>query len=189
MITFYLGYLFATREKTENNADSITVAAPNGSIQNSLSQIETRNIVGSRDAKSEQNYGDFYFKVLPDNKTEIMLRIDSAPLSIKASVEKPIPSELNIALARRTAEGLDYNLEIIGKMTFDDASNGVRRGKFSSVLKPDGQGAIERPALASIERILLLPTKAEDDNIYVNKNPDLPQKVRERPSAYFWVVI
>jgi hypothetical protein len=182
-VVFFLGFLYGNREKINSSSDQIRVVGPNNSIQNSLSQIETRPVLGSVDSQNLGEFGQLYFKINDQKNTEILIRLSNVPATVKQTKnkkEKPIPNILTVATAQRSLDGLDYQYTEVGKIIFDEPKNGLRTAEFSSNLSHD---------LRNVERIVLLPTRPEDQNVFVDQNADLPPKVRDKPAPFFWVII
>jgi hypothetical protein len=182
-IVFYLGFLYGNREKVDASEDKTTVVGPNLSVQNSLTQIETRNIYGAVETQNIQVLGQLYYKLEDDNRTEILIKLENIPAKIRQSSskkEKPIPTELEIFTAKRSFDGQDYDYTKVGKIIFDEPRGNVRAGRFSTIVLEN---------LANIERIMLFPVKPEEDSIFTDTSADLPLKVRQRPAPYFWIVI
>lgn len=182
-LVFFMGFLYGNREKIDKTDDLIKVIGPNNSIQNSLTQIETRSIVGSLDSQQLGEFGQLYFKIIDSENTEILIRLANVPTNVKqlkSKKEKVIPNELNVATAKRSVDGLDYEYTEIGKVIFDEPKNNLRTAKFSTNLGND---------LRDVERVVLMPVKPEDENVFVDQNADLPPKVRDKPAPFFWVIV
>lgn len=182
-----MGYLFGNRERVNNLPDETKITGPNNSIQNSLSSINTEEILGSGDTQNIGSVGQFYYKTLDDQQTEVFLRINNAPVGVKSPAtgrEHKIPDTLSIFITRISDDGLDFVYEKIGELTFNPPENGIRKGSFSTNLALTDQG---NSKLSNAIRIILDSENEETKNIFSENNPDLPQKVRERPAPYFWV--
>jgi hypothetical protein len=182
VFVFYLGFLYGNREKYNNEEDEILVIGPNYSIQNSLTLMEIRPILGSNDSQNIQAFGNLYFKLNKD-QIEILIQINNVPNQVtqqNGKVRKDIPNELKISTAKRSLDGQNYDYEEIGKLVFDQPQNNLRSGKFSTIIKTP---------ITSIERIVFQPVLDNDTNIFVDDNPDLPSAVRSSPAPYFWVEI
>lgn len=180
IFVFYLGFLYGNREKVNKSDDNILVIGPNSSIQNTLSLMEIRPILGSSDSQNIQIYGNLYFKV-SEQQTEILIQINNVPNEVKqpnSQAKKSIPNELKIATAKRSIDGQNFEYEEIGKLAFDQPQNNTRSGKFSTIIK--------KP-ISIYERIVLLPVLDNDSNIFIDTNPDLPPLVRSNPAPYYWI--
>lgn len=181
-LVFYLGYLYGRREEANEHIADISIQGPNKSSVNSLSKIETRDIVVIKNSQEVQNAGVLFFKV-NEEETEILLTIDNAPLQVTQlnnKVAKEIPKKLDVATARTSNDGLNYDYSILGTITLTSNDGKSLKGSYSDIIEGD---------LRSIKRIVLLPTSPEDDNIIKSESPDLPALVRQRPAPYFWMVV
>jgi hypothetical protein len=190
VISFSLGYFYGTRDKYDKKPDNLDLIGPNLSIQNSLSQLQTKDILGFTQNNEVKTYGQFYYKVLNDKSTEVMFSLSDIPNSLKQANlkgEKSIPNELNIDLARISLDGLDYNFENIGKITFDEPKNGLRSGRFPTIVKPFQIGKDSIVGISNVKQIIFRPIKPEDANIFKINNSDIPIKQRDQPAGYFWV--
>ncbi len=189
-IAFYLGYLFSVREQLNFVEDRVDVTNYNGSKKNFLTQIERRSIFGIVDNKKPQIFGELLFIQEEGNTTQILINLQSVPLAVKSSdnKEKAIPTELNIALATKTSDGLDFDYENTGKIIFNSPDkNRLRDAKFFTTIPKHLYNAGD-PA-KSIQRIEMKAINPEDENIFSIDNSDLPIKVRQRRAPYFWVNI
>lgn len=188
VLIFYLGFLFGNREQFVSKPNTIEITAPNGAQKNFLSEIEQRLVVGPVDSKTVSTFGELLFIQNQENETQILLRLQNVPDVVKQTdgkKEKTIPKELNVAIARITTDGLDYQYSVIGKLVLDDSKTKQRSGKFSTTIKE----SLFSEKGNSVARLELQPTKPEDVNIFTDDSADLPVKVRQRPAPFFWVRI
>jgi hypothetical protein len=186
------GYMIRERQEYDKKPDAITLVGPNLAIQNSLSKLETKDLIGFDENGNIRSFGQFYYKVLENKNTELLFSLSGVVSSVKQANlkgEKAIPNNLKIMLARKVQGGLDYEYEYIGKITFDEPKNSIRSGRFSTIIKPIKIGNDSLSALINTKQIVFQPEKPEDENIFRNTSPDIPQKVREKPAPYFWVNI
>jgi regulatory protein YycI of two-component signal transduction system YycFG len=189
-IIFFLGYLAGNRDHYDKTDDKIKIKGPNSSIQNSLSSLKTKDVIGFAENNTEAKYGLMYYKILPDKSTEILINISNVPLVLKQAVQKQersIPQNLQIKLARRALDGLKYNYTSIGVLTFEEPKNGFLSVTFSTNIDPIKIGNEVFPALSDVDRIVFMPTKVEDNNIFILNNSDIPSEERKEPAPYFWI--
>ncbi len=180
------GYLLGVRNRIDSSHNEITTISPNNAIENSLSQIQTRDVTGAINPGSVNIFGQFYYKIV-DNRTEILIKLNNVPEEVKTdSQSKKIPDKLKISTADRGLDGLNYEYQEIGVISFDEPKNGVRSASFTTVIEPNEFG---RPLISSIERIVFEPINDEEANIFKDSSPDLPQNVRDNPAPYFWIVL
>jgi hypothetical protein len=178
------GYLLGTRNKIDGLKNNITTVTSNNFSQNSLSQIQTKDISGAINQNSLIVFGQFYYKIIED-KTEILVKLNNIPANVKTETQnKPIPNQLKISLAKRNLNGLTYEYIQIGTINLDSPVNDLRSGTFSTILETN-----DKNLLANSERVVFEPLTDAEANIFKDSNPDLPQEVREKPAPYFWVVL
>ncbi len=194
---FALGYLFKHRMVINSEEDTIVVVGPNQAIQNSLSQMNIRDIVGVTkigDGGGLSTYGQLYYNVTEDQRTEIHVRLKDIPNNITTSGEggtsKSIPIKQDIFMARRNFDGLDFDYEKMGTLTLSPGENDLLSGNFSTILPPaQNLSGKPVPAVADVERIVFDTDIEAAKNIYFDENADLPAKVRQRPAAFFWIAL
>ncbi|MBC7471951.1 MAG: hypothetical protein H7196_01640 [candidate division SR1 bacterium] len=188
-IALTTGYFYGVRDKYDNKQDNIDIVGPNLAIQNSLSQLQTKDILGFGENNTIKSFGQFYYNIRSDKTTEVLFSFNNVPLSViqaNGKMEKSIPNQLNIDLARKTIDGLSYIYENIGKITFDEPkADGGRNGKFSTVIKPIKTDKELVPSLTSVQRIVFRPIKSEDNNIFKDLDTDIPPVDRDAPAPYF----
>jgi hypothetical protein len=209
----YLGYNIGLKETVEAKFDpKINIILDNGNQENSLTRIQIREITGSTDSKVKQSFGKFYFvtknqdaeiskqankntnnqpsKINPS--TDILFKMDSIPLKItNADISKEIPLELDIDLAMKTNEGLDFEYQNIGKIKFGINEKKQLKGDFSGVL----DFVLDDKNIKNVQRIVF--RSPVNPNIYQDTDTNLPIKVRGdkgrgitgEPAPYFWVDI
>ncbi len=183
------GYFYGTRERVNIQPDKIVIKAPNGAVQNDLTKIEKRDIKGILETDKIQVYGQLFFKISDANQTQIRLDLANVPLvvkQLKSGKQKSIPNELQVALAKVSRDGTDYEYEPIGTLIFDEINkNSTRTAQFSTV--------IDRPLFITgtdlIQRIVVQATKPEESNFFSEDSPNLPIKARSRPAPYFFIEI
>jgi hypothetical protein len=183
------GYFYGTRDRYDNKQDNIDMVGPNLTIQNSLSQLQTKDILGFGENNTIKIFGQFYYNIRNDKSTEVLFSLTGVPISVKQAngkAEKNIPSQLNIDIARKATDGKSYIYENIGKITFDEPKpDGNRSGKFSSIVKPVKTDKELVPSLTNVQRIVFRPIKPEDNNIFKDLDPDIPPIDRDLPAPYF----
>ncbi len=188
-IIFYFGYLLGLRDKFNSQTDQTILVAPNGAMKNFLTKIESRSVCGSSNAKDKSEFGEMLFIVTENNNTQILITLKKIPDSVKSSQsskEKKIPNQLNVYSAKKTKDGLDYEYQELGKIIFNEPINGLRDGKFSTVLDVP----IFSQTSQNFERIEIKSDKIENENIFRDsQDPDLPIKARERAAPFFWINI
>jgi len=188
MVVFYFGFLFGIRENINSEKDEITLIGPNGANQNFITQIQKKDVSGLLNSEKIATYGEMLF-IVEEKKTQILISLKDIPNSVKQTkssnkLEKAIPSKLNVALARRTVDGLDYEYEIVGELSFDAPKNNSRSGQFSKILEQ----SFSDTSVKSIQRIELQPIdKNKDFNLFSEDNPNLPIEVRKKPAPFFWI--
>jgi hypothetical protein len=196
ILTFYLGNKDFYQTKLVPEIETIL---ENGSSENSLTQIQIREVFGSANSKDKEPFGKFYFVVKNKSNvltTDILLKIDQAPLRITSSDEKivkEIPLEMTIDLAFTTTEGLEFEYQNIGRVTLVPDGKKFLKADFSSILNL----ALDNKTNKVVQRIVLRPTDPTAINIFQDTDPNLPIKVRGdksrgisgEPAPYFWVEI
>jgi hypothetical protein len=199
-LTFYLGYSIGNKDMIQSKfVPDIQTVLENGSSENSLTQIQIRDILGSSNGKDKQPFGKFYYVIKNKSTpttTDILLKIDQAPPKVTSSDQKSVrnvPLEMNVDLAFKTADGLDFEYRNIGKMTFVLDDTKTLKAEFSSIL----DFTLDDKTDKILQRIVLRPTDPTLVNIFQDTDPNLPVKVRGdksrgiggEPAPYFWVEI
>lgn len=180
LLTFYLGFLSGNRERISDEPDNIAVVGPNLSIQNSLTEVEIRDIQGSSNSVDIQVFGQLFFKTTEDGKTEVLITMKSVPSEVVQSnnqVRINIPNDFQIKTARRSIDGQNFEYEPIGVITLDEPVDGTRTGKFSTILEKD---------ISRLERIVFEARDNSIQNVFTDNSPDLPPIVRTQPAPFFW---
>ncbi len=191
---FSLGYLAGNRDRYDKTKDQVVIKGPNNSIQNSLSGVNKKDIIGFGENNTERKFGEMSYKILPDKKTELLFEIRDVPPTLKQVTnkqEKVIPNELSVSIARipATGDGQNYAYTKIGTLVFDAPKNSMRSVSFPTVLDSFTQDNMVYPALQSAVRIYINPTRDEDNNIFILNNSDIPVNERNKPAPYFWIII
>lgn len=199
-LTFYLGYLIGNKDLIQAKfVPEIQTVLDNGSSENSLTQIQIRDILGSGNGKDKQPFGKFYYVVKNKTSTpttDILLKIDQAPAKVISSDQKNVrnvPLEMNVDLAFSTVDGLDFEYRNIGKITFVIDDSKTLKGEFSSIL----DFTLDDRTDKVLQRIVLRPIDPTLVNVFQDTDPNLPVKVRGdksrgiggQPAPYFWVEI
>ena len=200
ILVFYLGYVYGNRESRESKLiPKITTILSNGNRENSLSQIRIRDIYASNNSKDKQVVGRFYYIVKDDGGdavyTDILFKLDNSPLKVSNpdnKSETDIPLDLNVDLAYRSLDGQGFDYTNIGQTKLSNDNKSLKLD-ISAVL----DFAIDQKQSKSLERIVFRPLNPDQKNIYVDKNNNLPLKVRGdtglgisgEPAPYFWVEI
>lgn len=180
LLTFYLGFLSGNRERISDEPDNIAVVGPNLSIQNSLTEVEIRDIQGSSNSTDIQIFGQLFFKTTDDGETEVLITMKSVPAEVVQSnnqVRVNIPNDFQIKTARRSIDGQNFEYEPIGVITLDEPVDGTRTGKFSTILEKD---------ISRLERIVFEARDNTIQNVFTDNSPDLPPIVRTQPAPFFW---
>jgi hypothetical protein len=202
ILVSYLSYNIGLKDLKESHfTPKVNLVLDNGNQENSLTKIQIRDIIGSSDAKNKQSFGKFYFVNKTDLKTDkattdILFKLDNIPLKVineESKTEKEVPLELNIDLAIKTADGLQFNYENIGRIKLAVNDKKQLKGDFNGVLN----FGLDDKKDKIIQRIILRPTNPDQANIYQDTDPNLPIKVRGdkgrgitgEPAPYFWVDI
>jgi hypothetical protein len=191
-VIFFLGYLAGNRDKYDKIDEKVQITAPNSSIQNSLSLLKTKDIFGFGENNTTVRYGLLYYKTLPDKSTELFFTITNSPLVLRQTtnkIEKTVPINLKISLARTSIDGQKYDYTDIGKITFEEPKNGTQSVIFSTIIPGIKSGSEIVPALNTVSRIVFRPTRTEDENIFKLNSPDIPPDETAKPAPYFWAVM
>jgi hypothetical protein len=197
IVIFGLGIGVRHRIAVSDQTDNLTVVGPNQSIQNSLTEMNIRDVVGVMEIGGTVPFstvGQLYFNVRSDNHTEVHVRVAGLPLNITNAAEKnqqkSIPRVLSIMIARRSFDGTNFEYQQLGTMSLQQGEDEKLSGKFSTILPPSlNTDNKQVPALLDAERIVFDTESAGAKNIFSDKNPDLPAEVRNNPSPFLWTVI
>ena len=195
ILIFYLGMLYGQREIFVNNLQpEINSKLASGYQENILTKIKIRDVIAFPDSKDSISVGKFYYSINED-KTDLLFKIESSPIKIinsETKKSKEIPLELSVDVASRTADGLDFEYTNIGKIKLAANNKKQLQGDFSSVI----DFSLDNKTIKNSQRIIFRPIKPEEENIYFDKNPNLPLKVRgeegkvsPKPAPYFFVEI
>jgi hypothetical protein len=186
-VIFFLGYSVRGRDNYDKSADNITITATNGNINNSLSQIQTREILGFGPDKTTIPYGTMYFNVLPNKDTEIRFIFNNIPVAYTQTggATKQIPDNLNIFTATTSQDGKKYLFDLLGTIPFDPNSGALRTGNFSTKISARNK----QPALNNVKQIVFKPLSEEQNNIYLLESGDIPPEDRNKPAPWFYVNI
>jgi hypothetical protein len=199
-LTFYLGYLVGNKDSLQSKfMPEVQTILENGSSENSLTQIQIRDVLGSSNSKDKQAFGKFYYVIKNKSTTpttDILLKIDQAPAKVISSDEKTIrniPLEMNVNLAFKTVDGLDFQYQNIGKITLVADDKKTLKADFSSIIN----FVLDDKTEKVVQRIVLRPTDPTLVNIFQDTDPNLPVKIRGdksrgiggEPAPYFWVEI
>jgi hypothetical protein len=207
LLVFFLGYNFGQKPNREPQTPKIEIKLPNRYVENSLTKIQIKPILGVLDASgTPKEVGKMYYVINKSQQTELLLRLENLPTIITGNKQQqPIPNELSIHLARRTTDGSDYEYEFIGSLnlirleTESGAKNGsspIQSGEFSTIL--DYNFMQNTPDRKIPERLEIYAINKDDpstQNIFINTNLNLPIQIRGdqnlsiigKPSPYFWV--
>jgi hypothetical protein len=199
-LTFYLGYSIGNKDAFQSKfVPEVQTILENGSSENSLTQIQIRDVLGSSNSKDKQPFGKFYYVIKNKSTTQttdILLKIDQPPTKVTSSDEKTIrniPLEMNVELAFKTTDGLDFQYQNVGKITLVVDDKKTLKADFSSILN----FVLDDKTDKVVQRIVLRPTDPTLVNIFQDTDPNLPIKVRGdksrgiggEPAPYFWVEI
>ncbi len=195
ILVFYLGILYGQKENFVNNLQpEITSKLSSGYQENILTKIKIRDIVAFPDSKDSISVGKLYYSINGD-KTDLLFRIESSPIKIinsETKKDKEIPLELSVDIASRTPDGLDFEYTNIGKIKLAANNKKQLQGDFSAVV----DFSLDIKTIKNSQRIVFRPLNPEQENIYFDKNPSLPLKVRgeegkvsPKPAPYFFIEI
>jgi hypothetical protein len=195
ILVFYLGILYGQREDYINHFQpEINSKLASGYQENLLTKIKIREIVMFPDSKDAVSVGKFYYFV-NGNDTNMLFKVESSPLKVinsETKKDKVIPLELSVDIASRTPDGLDFEYINIGKIKFAANNKKQLQGDFSAVVN----FSIDDKTIKNSQRIVFRTLNPEEENIYFDKNPNLPLKVRgedgkvsPKPAPYFFVEI
>jgi hypothetical protein len=200
ILVFYLGYVYGGRDLKESRLQpNVTTILANGNRENSLSQIRIRDIYGSANTKDKQVFGKFYYIVKDDGNnpyTDLLFKLDSAPLKVTNSETRTTidtPTDVNIDLAYRSNDGQSFDYNNIGQAKLSSSDSKTLKLDFSAVL----DFALDQKQGKPLERIVFRPTNTDQSNVYIDRNTNLPLKVRGdsssgisgEPAPFFWVEI
>jgi hypothetical protein len=198
VLTFYLGYSIGNKDAIQSKfVPEVQTILENGSSENSLTQIQIRDILGSSNGKDKQAFGKFYYVTKnKDSTTDILLKIDQASTKVTSSDQKTvrnIPLEMNVDLAFKTTDGLDFEYQNIGKISLVVDDKKTLKADFSSILN----FVLDDKTSKIVQRIVLRPIDPTLVNIFQDTDPNLPVKIRGdksrgiggEPAPYFWVEI
>jgi hypothetical protein len=200
ILTFYLGYLIGNKDINQAKfIPEIETILENGSSENSLTQIQIRDVFGSSNSKDKQSFGKFYYVVKANNgaaTTDILLKIDQAPLQVTSAdekISKDIPFDMNVDIAFKTPEGLEFEYQNIGRIKFVVDEKKRLKADFSSIVN----FPIDNKSSKTVQRVVLRPIDQTQINIFQDTDPSLPVKVRGdktrgisgESAPYFWIEI
>jgi hypothetical protein len=200
ILTFYLGYSVGSKDAFQAKfIPEVETILDNGSSENSLTQIQIRDVFGSSNSKDKQPFGKFYYIIKSKagaSVTDILLKIDQAPLKITSADEKivkDIPLDMTVDIAFKTPEGLEFEYQNIGKIRFVVDDKKFLKADFSSEVN----FALDDKTTKTVQRIVLRPVDPALVNIFQDTDPSLPIKVRGDKSRgisgetapYFWIDI
>jgi hypothetical protein len=167
VLTFYLGYSIGNKDAFQSKfIPEVQTILENGSSENSLTQIQIRDVLGSSNSKDKQPFGKFYYVIKNKSTiptTDILLKIDQAPTKVTSGDEKTIrniPLEMNVDLAFKTTDGLDFQYQTVQRI----------------VLRPTD------PTLVNI-------FQDTDPNLPIKVRGDKSRGIGGEPAPYFWVEI
>lgn len=205
VLVFYLGYMYGNREWVASNPNNVTINNPNGQTINSITKIQQRQLFGSSNSETIEVFGLVYFVENNNNQTEVVIDLQNVPPKIKQTKglkEVNIPDQLSVEIAKRVkdSDGKEtYSYQNISSnanqkaiITLAPSQNNLRGGKFSGNIN---SLIFDPKTLANeIERVVLRPLDGSTENIFIDRNSDLPIKVRGnaeagitgQPAPFFW---
>ena len=100
---------------------------------------------------------------------------------------------MNVDIAFKTIDGLDFQYQNIGKIALVIDDKKTLKADFSSIIN----FALDDKNDKAVQRIVLRPTDPTLANIFQDSDPNLPIKIRGdksrglggEPAPYFWVDI
>jgi|GEM_PF-5049316 len=193
LVSIFAGYRTGLRDTYNFQEDNLVIQSPNQAIQNSLSEIQNRKIVG-QDSMEIRGYGTLFFKI-ENQKTEILIKLENVPDSFTQKSSQyliDIPSTLSVQTLARSKDGLSWQRQEVGKIVLNNNSNNNsasgREGKLSLILnRPiiNSKGQIERIIFDSPD-----DSSQENTNRYTfdrSSDNTVPLEEDGKPAPYFWV--
>jgi hypothetical protein len=186
-ILLFIGYMAGYRNYVNALPDEVEVNSPNRSTLNSLSNMQTKDVVGA----DSQMYGKMYFKEsIEDNRTELLIELQGVPLNFKSqelNLVNEIPNQLEIKAAYINQEATNYEYETIGVISLNEPQDGLRTGRFTAVLSQK-LGDSKEP----IQRIILEPLQRDSGQSFIYKYTEksgVPYELIGAPAPYFFILI
>lgn len=133
-LIFLTGYFVGNRTWYISKPDEIVVKNGNGVEKTTLSDITFRNLNARTDGKNVVRAGELLYRT-NGAELEIMLRITNLPLQFGVSEGSiAYPQSYTVNLAKRSLDGLNYELTPIGTLALDVPQKGVYSGGFGTKL-------------------------------------------------------
>ncbi len=204
LLVFYLGFLYGNKEIVNITSNNLRIVNNNGQTINSITEIKQRPIFGSKDSQKIETFGNMYYLINNQKQTEIVIFLENIPSSFKQSVgnkEVIIPSVLSVEIAKRIVdtdnrENYEYknisNTNIKAAININETNeNGLKKGKFSGIIEEDVTNLDLK-----IERLIIRSLDETVSNIFIDKDPNLPLKIRGnnelnvqgKPAPFFWAI-
>jgi hypothetical protein len=179
-LIFVTGYFVGNRSWYIAQPDSITVKNANGNQKTLLSDVVFRSLMARTDAKTTVRVGDLLYRSADATSLEVMVRITALPLQFGTSDGAvAYPQSLTVQLAKRTLDGLSYDLVPVGTLALDVPQKGLYSGTLSTTL-PYKKTQFEN----QFERILLTNDTVPPLPAY--DAPFFASEFRTRPSPFVW---
>lgn len=177
ILTFFLGYSFGLRPPTTEKQVQVSTLLPNKFVENSLTKIQIRPILGVVDASGRpKEVGKMYFVINKDEQTELLFRLENLPSQIEGNQKKqPLPQELSIHLARRSVNGSDFDYEFAGTMGLvrKQGQNNTQNSGQNSILDGDFSTILEYNFLVAKKKSIIAETASNSSNSSSsNSNPN-----------------
>lgn len=187
-ISFVLGFLVANRERVNSLENKISTRSANGYANNTLSDIEQKNVegaFGNLEGLNNQVYGEVFLKATKNNKTELLLNLRNIPEYIfskkNENETRETPREYKLKLAKlccgkQNYEYIDTDVTIV----VDTVNNTRSTQSFSTILDYnllDG----------TFDRIIF---ESEIKNFYyIDKDTkkNWPLETLKEPAKFLWI--
>ncbi len=204
-LVFYLGFLFGSREWLNAQPVNLSITNPNLQAKNSISDIQLRSILGSVDGSTVQSFGQLYFLINGDGQTEIVINLDNIPTTIgpAGGPNVAVPDQLSIEVATRVKDennrdtyeyrNISPNPDVKAYIALNEPVNNIRSGRFTGII--DESIVDSQNGRQNFERLVFRSLNGDVNNIFIDRDPDLPFMVRGNTEAgvqgqtapFFWV--
>jgi hypothetical protein len=181
VIAFGVGWFFSERENFNKQNNKIKITTQNGYIENSLSQINFKEIYGLLDG-TNKIYGNSLIREIEGNQTEILFKLDEIPMVVKVGENlQALPTSYNIKLMKTCCNGLDYEeVKSLPITTNLVEKNGKLSLKFSTTVNLN-------LVTEGVDRIIFSSEKENSFRIIKDDVKDWPSQFQAKPAPYFWI--
>lgn len=174
------GYFIGNRVWVIEQPDNVSIVGSNNARINSLNNIHFQFLKARIDNNNVVNVGEMMMYETGENKTDIMIRIHSLPVSFNDNANLiPFAKEYDILLAKTTQNGLNYNVENLGKIALNEPKDGQYSGSFFTSLEFSLVKFKNK-----FDRIIFVNSEAKKLPPY--DNPIFPSEYRKNPSPFIW---